>query len=108
MSGGPDIPETYEMAREWDRRAVAYRRAGLCDPCASSASWGHAVGWLRVPSPPCSLCAAIVATFPKETVHPAWRKWPQGRRSVAPMRSSTWPDVQASPDRPTALSGRQA
>ena len=108
MSGGPDIPETYEMAREWDRRAAAYRRAGLCDACASSASWGHALGWLSVPTLPCSPCAGVVATFPKETVNPAWRKWPQGRRRAGLMRSATRSGVQASSEGRTAAKGRQA
>lgn len=108
MSGETDTPETYEMAREWDRRAAAYRRAGLCDPCASSASWGHALGWLRAPTPPCFPCAVVVATFPQETVHPGWRKWPQGRRSVALMRSATRPDVRASAEGRAAPKGRQA
>ncbi len=85
---GTDVPETIAMAREWDRRAAAYRRAGLCASCASSASWGHALGWHRAPHPPCASCVSVVAAFPDATVHTAWRQWPRGRASVASRRSS--------------------
>jgi hypothetical protein len=105
-----DLPETQEQAEEWDRRASSYRRAGLCDACASSASTGHQLGWLRVPHPPCVACAPVVATFPKETADPAWRKWPQGRRSASVTRSAASLGPQASVDVLTGLNrldGRQ-
>ncbi|MGY1672179.1 hypothetical protein [Geodermatophilus sp. SYSU D00710] len=76
-------PETMGQAIAWDRRRDAYaRRAGLCDPCAAAAAWGHALGWSSAPHPPCEACGPLVATFPEETSHPAWRKYPRGRVSA--------------------------
>ncbi len=103
MTAGIDVPETLEMAEEWDRRASAYRRAGLCNACASSASTGHALGWLRVPHPPCVACTPIVAEFPQTTIDPAWRKWPQGRPSGPSSRSGAPTGNSASASFLTAL-----
>jgi hypothetical protein len=83
-----DPVETVAMAAESDRRSAAYRRAGLCTRCSAAASVGHALGFLRVPGPPCEKCAPVVASFPQETSHPAWRKWPRGRPDAAPTRSA--------------------
>lgn len=99
-----DGPETPEMAEEWDRRASAYRRAGLCDACASSASYGHQLGWLRVPHPPCHACAPMVATFPARTVDPTWRKWPKGRPSWPSPRSAAEQSMKGADNVLTGLS----
>ena len=79
-----DPPETTEQAEEFDRRKSAYVRAGLCHLCAATASFGHQLGWHRAQYAPCRWCAPIVATFPQETAHAAWRKWPQGRPRTSP------------------------
>jgi hypothetical protein len=79
-----DPPETMEQAEEWVRRKSAYVRAGLCHPCAATASYGHQLGWHRAQCPPCDWCAPVVATFPQATAHVAWRKWPQGRPGISP------------------------
>ena len=107
MTRNFDPPETMEQAKEWDRRKSAYVRAGLCHPCAATASYGHQLGWHRTQYPPCVDCVPVVATFPQETVDPAWRKWPRGRPSVPAMRSAAQPCVQASPDVSTGLNGGQ-
>lgn len=81
------------MAEEDDRRTAAYRDAGLCDRCASHISKGHALGFTRVPGAPCPTCAPVVGTFPEETSHPAWRKWPKGRPSTPSARAAVTPGV---------------
>jgi hypothetical protein len=93
-------PEELGQALAWDRRRDAYAyRAGLCDRCAASASWGHALGWTRVPHAPCEQCAPIVATFPEETSHPSWRAYTRGRVSARSGRPASLARVLGCPAR---------
>ena len=87
-------PETREGAEEYDRRASAYRRAGLCDRDAAYAAWRHAVGWLTDQRPPCGECLPVVAMFPQSTADPSWRKHPRGRPGGRSARSSATPGVE--------------
>ncbi len=73
-------PETMSETRTWDVTKNHYKRDGLCHRCASQAAWGHQIGFSRLEHAPCSDCAAVVATFPVEASHPAWRRHRQGKR----------------------------
>jgi hypothetical protein len=105
--GKTERPETIGEAIAWDRRRDADARAGLCDTCAALASWGHALGWTRVSTPPCGPCHATVAAFPEATAHPYWRKWPRGRVSASSRRSAAsgrvvgCPELWATPEERT-------
>ena len=102
------LPETVEAAEEFDRRASAYRRAGLCDADAAYAAWRHAVGWLTRQRPPCEPCRRVVAQFPQSTADPAWRKHPRGRAGARSTRSAVVPGVSGCLPLPTgSTDGRQ-
>jgi hypothetical protein len=96
------------MAAEDDRRTAAYRDAVLCHRCASHLSKGHALGFARAPGRPCADCTPIVALFPEETCHPAWRRWPRGRVGRASGRSAVMRCTRTSTDPRTGLTGGQA
>lgn len=100
-------PETLTEATEDDRRTAAYRRAGLCGRDASRVSKGHALGFTRLLSGPCGACAPIVASFPQATAHPLWRKWPRGRLSGQPARSSAARRIITCPETATASMARE-
>lgn len=95
-----DRPETMGQALAWDRRRDAYAyRAGLCDRDAAALSWGHSLGFASLTHPPCEECTPVVATFPEETAHPAWRAYTRGRVKAPPGRSARLVRVLGCPTR---------
>lgn len=65
-------PESQRQAQRWDAWAGQYRRALGCDGCAAQASWGRALGWMRV-RPPCARCTLVVETWSGRDVGNGWR-----------------------------------
>lgn len=65
-------PEGLGQARTWDRKKQRYVLAGLCEPCAAKAAWGHAIGFQKIEDP-CVSCQPIVNAFPDEG--PRGSKW---------------------------------
>lgn len=68
----PAEPETIGQGRTWDRKKRRYILAGLCDPCAAQAAWGHAIGFTKI-NDPCSECQALVSVLPD--AGPEGSKW---------------------------------
>lgn len=71
---GPERQEAESLAqcRVWDRKKKRYLLAGLCDPCAGQAAWGHQVGFGKI-SNPCRECQPLVDHF--DTPGPEGSKW---------------------------------
>jgi hypothetical protein len=81
------VPETLRRAQRWDVIKLRYTDAGLCDPCAGQAAWGHqdhAGGWNDL-QPPCDRCEPVIRDFPVATTNPLWRKFqrPEDKKRAA-------------------------
>ena len=57
-----DRPETLRQAKTWTTNKNRYLKLGLCQHCASQASWGHSIGFSRSLQP-CDQCAPVIASF---------------------------------------------
>jgi hypothetical protein len=74
-----DRPETLRQAQTWEAVKTHYLNAGLCNPCAGQAAYGHQLGFTRIKNP-CKPCQKIILPAKLTDRHgDRGQLWLQGR-----------------------------